>query len=280
MEAAELRRWLLGAEGGRSRARGLRRRVEDLVAARDDLIAPLDAALMAARALPAPGWPERLGLELPSIDGEQANPTEAFLRAARQQALARVQGDGEAIGAIECDLYPVGPELPERAAGLARALQRLATPLKTLMDRMAARLEDEAEELDEATRTRIEAACRSLKRRAVDPLGAWGAMLAAVGAVPPEPGERPEHVMFLRLDRRGTEADDAPLGFRMERVGLARHVFPPAALKDGARECDGGDAEDGGEGIVARQTHRDHHGGQPDPFGESAAIREIGRAHV
>ena len=218
MEAAELRRWLLGAEGGRSRARGLRRRVEDLVAARDDLLAPLDAALMAARALPAPGWPERLGLELPSIDGEQANPTEAFLRAARQQALARVQGDGEAIGAIECDLYPVGPELPERATGLARALQRLATPLKTLMDRMAARLEDEAEELDEATRTRIEAACRSLKRRAVDPLGAWGAMLAAVGAVPPEPGERPEHVMFLRLDRRGTEDRD---------VGLHRHWLDP-----------------------------------------------------
>jgi molybdate transport repressor ModE-like protein len=72
-----------------------------------------------------------------------------LLHSARQQALARVQGDGEAIGAIECDLYPVGPELPERAAGLARALQRLATPLKTLMDRMAARLEDEAEELRE-----------------------------------------------------------------------------------------------------------------------------------
>jgi ATP-dependent DNA helicase DinG len=192
--------------------------VEDLVAARDDLIAPLDAALMAARALPAPGWAERLGLELPTIDGEQANPTESFLRAARQQAQARVQGDGEAIGAIECDLYPVGPELPERAAGLARALQRLATPLKTLMERLAARLEDEAEELDEATRTRIEAACRSLKRRAVDPLSAWGAMLAAVGAEPPAPGERPEHVLFLRLDRRGTEDRD---------VGLHRHWLDP-----------------------------------------------------
>ena len=34
LETAELRRWLLGAEGGRSRARGLRRRIEELVAAR------------------------------------------------------------------------------------------------------------------------------------------------------------------------------------------------------------------------------------------------------
>jgi ATP-dependent DNA helicase DinG len=218
LETQELRRWLLGAEGGRSRARGLKRRVEDLVAARDDLVAPLDAALSAARALPASGWADRLALELPTLDGEQANPTEAFLRAARVQALARAQGDGDAVGSVECDLYPVGPDLPDRAAALARALQRLAAPLKTLMDRLAARLEDEAEELDEATRGRIEAACRSLKRRAVDPLSAWGAMLAAVGAEPPEPGQRPEHVLFLRLDRRGAEDRD---------VGLHRHWLDP-----------------------------------------------------
>ena len=61
LETAELRRWLLGAEGGRSRARGLRRRIEELVAARPMLETPLDAALQAARALPAPGWHGRLG---------------------------------------------------------------------------------------------------------------------------------------------------------------------------------------------------------------------------
>ena len=141
------------------------------------------------------------------------------MRAARQQVLARVRGDGEGSGgSLECDLYPVGPALPERAAALARALHRLAVPLKTLATRLAARLEDEAEELDEATRNRIEAACRSLKRRAVDPLAAWEAMLAAVGAEPPAPGERPEHILFLRLDRRGTEDRD---------IGLNRHWLDP-----------------------------------------------------
>ncbi len=220
METVELRRWLLGAEGGRSRARGLRRRIEDLVAARDDLLAPLDAALGAARALPAPGWPDRLGdAPMLAAGGAQVNPTEAFLREARRQVLARVQGDGEgAGGSLECDLYPVGPELPERAVALARALQRLAAPLKTLAARLAARLEDEAEELDEATRNRIEAACRSLKRRAIDPLAAWEAMLGAVSAEPPLPGERPEHILFLRLDRRGVEDRD---------IGLHRHWLDP-----------------------------------------------------
>jgi len=56
-ETAELRRWLLGAEGRRaSRARGLRRRVADLVAGDAEAERALDAALKAARALPAEGW--------------------------------------------------------------------------------------------------------------------------------------------------------------------------------------------------------------------------------
>ncbi|MFM7415558.1 MAG: ATP-dependent DNA helicase, partial [Alphaproteobacteria bacterium] len=52
VEMAELRRWILGAEGGRSRARGLKRRLEELVGERPELQAPLEAALQAARALP------------------------------------------------------------------------------------------------------------------------------------------------------------------------------------------------------------------------------------
>ncbi len=83
-EAAELRRWLLGAEGGRSRARGLRRRVEDLVAARPELETPLEAALTAARSLPAPGWSTRLSEgaearpELGGLAPGQANPDRGF----------------------------------------------------------------------------------------------------------------------------------------------------------------------------------------------------------
>jgi ATP-dependent DNA helicase DinG len=223
IEAAELRRWLLGAEGGRSRARGLRRRVEELVAGRPELEAPLDAALQAARALPAPGWSARLSGTSPELAGSEPgrpNPTETFLRLARQQVLARIPGDGKAEGrgALECDLYPVLPDLPAAAQDLARALARIALPLKTVIARLAARLDDEAEELDAAMRNRIEAACRSLKRRAVDMLEAWQAMLAAVAEPPPEPGTRPVHVLYLQLDRR--EAGDRD-------VGLHRHWLDP-----------------------------------------------------
>lgn len=225
-ETAELRRWLLGAEGRRSRARGLRRRIEDLVAERPDLTAPLDAALQAARALPGIGWATRLadpGPELAGIEPGRPNPTEAFLRLLRQQVLAR-QAEDAPPGpfSLECDLHPVLPELPAAAESLGRALARLAAPLATLAQRLAARLADDAEELEEAERNRIEAACRSLYRRALDPLTAWQAMLRTVAAPPPEPGTLPTHILFIRLDRRdgGERGRDAD-------VGLYRHWLDP-----------------------------------------------------
>jgi ATP-dependent DNA helicase DinG len=222
VETAELRRWLLGAEGGRSRARGLRRRLDELVSGRPALQTPLDAALQAARALPAPGWSMRLSESTPELAGADVgrpNPTEAFLRLIRQQVLARLEGDGElARGTHETDLFPALSELPDAALALARAMARTAEPLIALRSRLAARLDEEAEDMDAATRNRIEATCRSLGRRAIDPLSAWQAMLRAAAARPPEPGKLPLHVHFLRLDRR--EAGDRD-------VGLHRHWLDP-----------------------------------------------------
>jgi ATP-dependent DNA helicase DinG len=222
IETAELRRWLLGAEGGRSRARGLRRRLDELVTGRAELEAPLDAALQAARALPAPGWSLRLSEDMPElagVDTGRPNPTEAFLRLIRRQVLARLEGDGEVPrGTHETDLFPTLPELAETALSLARALGRVAAPLIALRARLAERLDAEAEDMDAATRNRIEATCRSLTRRAIDPLSAWQAMLRAAADPPPEPGKLPLHVHFLRLDRRETGDRD---------VGLHRHWLDP-----------------------------------------------------
>ena len=81
----------------------------------------------------------------------------------------------------------MAPDLPDAAALLGRALARIAEPLATLLHRLEEKLEDEAEELDTNQRNRIEAARRSVKRRAIDRLTAWMAMLQAVAAPPPEP---------------------------------------------------------------------------------------------
>jgi ATP-dependent DNA helicase DinG len=269
-ETAELRRWLLGAEGGRSRARGLRRRVEDLVAEKPELQTPLEAALQAARALPAAGWASRLAdantPDLAGMEPGRPNPTEAFLRLLRRQVLARLPGDGDpGPFSQECDLHPVLPELPDAAASLGRALARLAAPLTTLADRLAARLEDAAEELEEAHRARIEGVCRSLRRRALDPLVAWGAMLRSVATPPPEPGTRPEHVLLLRLERRE--------GGRDTDVGLHRHWLDPTVpfAATLARPAHGL--------LVTSATLRD--AGEDDPEAAwAAAEARAGAAHL
>jgi ATP-dependent DNA helicase DinG len=221
-EAAELRRWLLGAEGGRSRAKGLRRRVEDLAGDIPELLAPLEAALSAARALPAPGWPSRLGEERaasgPEHEDRLANPTEAFLKLVRQQVLARVAAD-EPLYDVECDLHPVLPELAEAGAALERALGRIAEPLALLRDRLQEKLEaEDAEELEVGERIRLETAARGIERRALMPLQAWQGMLRALRDAAPLPGERRPFVDWLALARREGRDFDA---------GLHRHHLDP-----------------------------------------------------
>ena len=217
-ETAELRRWLLGAEGGRTRARGLRRRLDELVVGQPELETPMEAALIAARALPAPGWSCRLG------EPAQANPTERLLALLRRQVLARTAESGrtaEPGRMAECDLHPLETDVIEAAAALGRALARIAEPLETLTTRLAARLDEDAETLDSSTRGRIEAMCRALRRRAIARLQAWLAMLRALPSTPP-PDTTPTHVMFLRLQAR------SDLGRDLGRdIGLHRHWLDP-----------------------------------------------------
>lgn len=226
-ETAELRRWLRGAEGGRSRARGLRRRVEDLVAGRPEQEALLDMSVRAARSLPAPGWAGRIaddGPEFANLGAGLPNPTEAFLRLVRRQVLARIEGVRDrsrllAWGAAECDVFPLAAELPEAAERLKAAIIGLIEPLTSLRESLLVRLSEEADELEAATRGRIEAIARSLHRRALEPLTAWIAMLHQLTGSGAGRDALAPHVMFFRLDSRA--------GGRDGDVGLHRHWLDP-----------------------------------------------------
>ena len=225
-EGAELRRWLLGAEHTTSRTKGLKRRILDLLVGDAQLETPLEALLHAARALPGQGWSSRL-TDTQTLTGPDATlPFEAFLRAARTQILARLPGDTDPTreagssgrGNLEAEIFPPTPDTEATAQTLERALARLAEPAATLLSRLEDKLDAEAEELDSGSRGRIEAACRSLRRRVLDRVNAWRAMLSALAESQPEPGERPAHINFLRLDRReGTDRD----------VAYCRHHLDP-----------------------------------------------------
>ena len=119
---AELRRWLLGAEGTRSRARGLQRRLEDIMASDEGMVPKLEAALIAAKALPAPMFSTRLD---PGLVAD-TNPAEAFLRALRAQARARAAEPELRNGMpFEVDLHPIDADILPAAELLSRALDRL-----------------------------------------------------------------------------------------------------------------------------------------------------------
>ena len=270
VEGAELRRWLLGAEGGTFRARGLKRRLDELVVGSAELEAPLDALLQAARALPAPGWALRLSEAEPALDGTGplANPFETFLAAVRAQVLARTAGGARPArwSSEEVDLFPPIAALEEAAPALKRALARLAEPLTTLIARLADRLETEADEMDTATRTRIEAACRALRRRALDRVLSWIAMLEAVQTPPPEPGVRPVHIFFLRLERQEAGDRDA---------ALCRHHLDPtlpfaAVLAGPAHGM-----------LITSATLRDENpGAADDESGWESAEARVGASHL
>ena len=205
-EGRELRRWLLGAEASRSRARGLQRRIGDLAEGDEAAGKALIDALVAARILPADGWRERVAEDRP-LPG-----FEAFLAILRRQLLARAVGVDNAYG-IEAEARPPVEGLVEAAARLADGLDRLAEALGRLSAALRRRLEDPEDPPEAGLRQRLDATVRLLDRRAGLQLGAWSRLLRDLAAP-----ARAESVEFLALDRTdGSETD----------IALCRHWVDP-----------------------------------------------------
>jgi ATP-dependent DNA helicase DinG len=212
-EMAELRRWLLGNEGGRGRARGLRRRLDELLVDHPTLVPPLEHTEQMARVLSGSGWWDRWA-EPAEADGSAG---ESFLRAARAQVLART-AEADPIYDAEADLHPLHEDLGPAAAALETALERLRDPLKHLAKLLNDLLEDPEQELETGDRIRLETASKSIERRALIPLTAWLSMLKHLQDPPLEPGTRPLYVDWVALTRREGRDVDA---------GLHRHWLDP-----------------------------------------------------
>jgi len=206
-EGAELRRWLRGVEGRRrGRSRGLKARIEDLIADDEQAMEALQDALQASAALPAEGWGARLA------EGRPAGAAEAFLSTVRGQVYARAV-DPDSPFDIECETNDPVPGLMEAASGLDDALSRLAGPLQRLRRALADRLDEAAAEIDTATRNRLDAVARSIEHRAGETLSAWRSMLADLGFGPGE-----DFVDWFQVDR----AQDRDID-----VGMHRHWIDP-----------------------------------------------------
>lgn len=210
---ADLRRWLLGPEGGvRRRARGLKKRVDDLMPDDDQAKLWLDDILAAAQALPGPQWRQRLSENTPK------GPVETFLAACAQQVLART-GEPNSFYSLEAETAPPVPALLTAAQALSRRLADLAQPMHDLAKRLHQRLIDETDDLDTATRNRLRFVAASLERRAKHIVGPWLDMLRDLTF--PAAANNNATVDWLEITR--SEGRD-------EDIGFYRHALDPAAL--------------------------------------------------
>ncbi|MBT4672945.1 MAG: ATP-dependent DNA helicase [Rhodospirillaceae bacterium] len=262
LELAELRRWLIGADTNRrsSRARGLKARTDGLLGESGAAAEALDEILRAAHGLPNQGWMQRL------TDGAPHGPAESFLTLVRAQVYARDANANSNYG-LECDVAPGVEGLGEAGQALSGFLDAIIKPAQRLCQILHKRLDDEADELDTATRSRIEAIIRSLERRAIGSAGAWRAMLGALLDETPE-----DFVDFFSVERiEGRDFDtgmhrhwiDPMLPFA-EQVGNSAHglLITSATLSD-STGADSTTKEDGAQQSVAVRTGARHLEGTP-----------------
>src|SRR5471032_175855 len=207
VEGSDLRRWILGSEGRRgSRARGLERRVADLLGEDEEAHNALRRLLDLARWLPAPNWQTRLS------DGTVIGPAEEFLALVRVQVRARAAGEDQGFGQ-ECDIRPLNPGLIEAADQLAALLEKMLIPVRKLRQALRTKLEAEADALDSGQRGRIEGVARSLTNRCELTLEAWRAMLRGL-----HNESDPAYVDWFAIERSQTRETD---------VGMYRHYLDP-----------------------------------------------------
>ncbi len=214
IETWDLRRWIQGSEqaslpGFAGHARGLRKRLEDLVDQDSALNAALHALEKAAAILPAQGWYERLKA------GKPKGPVEAFLAAVAHQVYAHTPTASQnSAYSIEIEARPARPDVIDAARDLSQAIRTLLTPLRALEALIQSRLEeteedgvaadtgaadtiatgtgaadtgaaDDDEPLGADQRRRLGGIANSLAQRAVEPLRFFESMLNSLDGQTP-----------------------------------------------------------------------------------------------
>jgi ATP-dependent DNA helicase DinG len=206
-ETIELRRWIIGPEGGsRGRRRGLAARLSDVASYDEAGGGAISDAVRAAGTLAADGWLARVA------EGQPFGPVETLLAAVRGLTYPRAEREGDAGYGLETELAEPSPELIESAAAAADALESLLRPLVVLGRRLEAVLAEAPDWMDGPARARIEGAVASLGWRA-ETVSGWLALLARVGGP-----AVPQFVDWLVVNRaEGREID----------MGLLRHWLDP-----------------------------------------------------
>jgi len=209
-EAEDLRRWLLGADNSRrNRARGIKKRLEDLITDNAEAMKAVDMIVEASHSLPGNAWRQRLA------EGNPKGVTENFLHLCYQQIKSRNKED-DGFYSIETGREEPIEGFLNAAYALKLKLQDLREPISTLIKLLRKKINDEADELDTETRERINFTINSLTYRSETLISGWISMLDSLKNAAPD-----ELVDWLELTRNeGKETD----------VGLYRRYVDPIKI--------------------------------------------------
>ncbi len=207
-EGYDFRRWIIGPEGGRrSRARGLKKRLDDVLGADDTGLRLLESCIRFAACLPREDWAAVMQ------GSEEGNSFEKFLKAVFEQIHHRNNGE-ESFYSLETYIFPISTSMESLIPPLKDDLLKLLKPIQQLAQHLRTRIDREADILSSDTRKRMDSVAQSLERRAQNILGPWIDILQNMSDK-----NIPENVIdWMGLDR--TEG-------RMFDVGIYRHYRNP-----------------------------------------------------
>lgn len=223
-ETSDLRRWIKGAEEGRkTRARGLKRRMEDLISALPECEKDVEDIIRNASILTAYGWVKRL------TEGMPKGPCEAFIYSIYNHVFSSSE-QKHSLYSLEVDTQTPPQDLTDKAKDLRRALLKLQKPMQDLATKIRKKLTASDETIEKDTRKRLESVMQSLERRAQQSLSAWIAMLDDL--ISPEKQEiaKERFVDWMAIERIDGKTVD---------IGLYRHWANPMipfadSMKDSA----------------------------------------------
>lgn len=207
LETYDLRRWLRGNEGGKkTRARGLKRRAEGLVAGDERLERLLGDVIENARCLTSEGWAARLK------EGAPKEVCEEFIHAVYKQVFARADGRNGPYS-LETGTHPIDDEVFDAAVKLKAALERLYKPMLEMTNALRKKLNDQADTLEADDRRRLDAIITAMGLKGLTLTG-WLGMLESLKA-----GEVPDQFIdWMEIERIEGRAYD---------IGLYRHWVDP-----------------------------------------------------
>ena len=208
VETHDLRRWLVGPEGGRkSRARGLKKRTEDILSSDDSGLRFVDDIIYRAKFLPTHDWLPRLR------QGNTNGSAENFLSDVYRQVWARAEGkDGPY--SLETLVFPVSEPLQLSGKALLNDMKELRQPMMRLSARLKQKLSEETDSLNTDTRNRIEAVANSLDRRVQSSVTPWINLLETIQTAQ----TTTDTIDWMEIERNENTIFD---------VGVHRHYIDP-----------------------------------------------------